>query len=193
MLRNLETKQNKDEIALWQALKRGDREAFGQIYERYIEALYSYGYCFTKNKALIEDAVHELFVDLWRMKENLSDITEIKYYLFRSLQRKILHLMDVKEVFAKIPHLPADISTEDRLILEEQNKENVDILSKGLTLLPQRQLQAVRLRFYDGLETDQIAKIMDMNEQSVRNTIQRALQKLRLEFRFVLWLVFLCC
>lgn len=176
-----------DELALWQAFKRGDKAAFGSIYERYIDALLSYGYYFTKDKSLLEDAIQELFMDLWRMKANLSDTNAIKYYLFRSLQRKICHLMDTESVFVKIPETldSVDVSIEERIISQEQAEEYQKILSKGMVLLPQRQLQAVHLRFFDNLETREIADIMGMNEQSVRNIIQRALQKLRLDFTVV--------
>ncbi len=185
------TKQQNEELALWQAFKQGDKVAFGGIYERYVEALFSYGYYFTKDKDVVEDAIQELFVDLWRMKANLSDTTAIKYYLFRALQRKICHLVDLETVFTKLPETldGVDASIEERIISEEQNEEYQLILSKGLVLLPQRQLQAVHLRFFDNLDTREIAEIMGMNEQSVRNIIQRALQKLKTGFHLITLLV----
>lgn len=183
--------QQQDEHSLWQAFKQGDKDAFGCIYERYVDALFSYGYYFAKDKGLVEDAIQELFVDLWRMKANLSDTTAIKYYLFRSLQRKICHLMDVQTVFTKLPDTSdgMDTSAEERIISQEQSEEYQLILSKGLVLLPQRQLQAVHLRFFDNLETREIADIMGMNEQSVRNIIQRALLKLRTGFHLLLFIL----
>lgn len=178
-----------EELVLWQSFKSGDKEAFGHIYELYVEALFSYGYYFTKDKDLVEDAIQELFIDLWRMKANLSDTTAIKYYLFRALQRKICHLVDVETIFTKFTETSdsADTSVEERIISEEQSEEYQYILSKGLVLLPQRQLQAVHLRFFDNLDTREIADIMGMNEQSVRNIIQRALQKLRTGFHIFLF------
>ncbi len=184
------TKQQNEELTLWQAFKQGDKVAFGSIYERYVEALFSYGYYFTKDKDVVEDAIQELFVDLWRMKANLSDTTAIKYYLFRALQRKICHLVDLETVFTKLPETldGVDASIEERIISEEQTEEYQLILSKGLVLLPQRQLQAVHLRFFDNLDTREIAEIMGMNEQSVRNIIQRALQKLKTGFNLIIFL-----
>lgn len=182
----MKNKTYTDEQAHWQAFKQGDKAAFGQLYERYVEALFSYGFYFSKNKDLVEDAIQELFVDLWRMKANLSDTTSIKYYLFRALQRKIFHLLDVETIFTRLPETPDnhDVSVEERIITQEQSEEYQHILSRGLVFLPQRQLQAVHLRFFDNLETREIADIMGMNEQSVRNIIQRALQKLRVGFHW---------
>lgn len=183
--------QQNDELALWQAFKKGDKEAFGAIYERYAEALFSYGYYFTKDKNLVEDAIQELFVNLWRMKANLSDTTAIKYYLFRALRRKICDLLDLETVFSKLPatHNGVETSIEENIISHEQTAEQHASLSQGLLGLPQRQFQAVHLRFYDNMDTREIAEIMQMNEQSVRNTIQRALIKLRIGFKIFLLLL----
>ncbi|HOY21482.1 MAG TPA: sigma-70 family RNA polymerase sigma factor [Haliscomenobacter sp.] len=188
----MKTQENKKESALWEAFKKGDKDAFGCIYEQYVEALFTYGFYFAKDKALVEDAIHELFVELWRMRANLSDTTSIKYYLFRALQRKICHLMDQETVFSKFVDTAnlgsdAEASIEESLIAQEQSEEYKQILSKGLVLLPQRQLQAVHLRFFDNLDTGEIAEIMGMNEQSVRNIISRALHKLRTSFSLFLF------
>lgn len=189
----MENSINNEEQILWRAFKEGDKDAFRKIYERYIDALFTYGYYFSKDKDLVADAIHELFIDLWRMKTNLSDVTAIKYYLFRALQRKIWHLVDTENVFNKMPDKmiePTEIDVEEQIILDEQAHEYQLLLSQGLSLLPQRQLQAVHLRFFDNLNTHEIADIMGMNEQSVRNIIQRALQKLRMGFHTVLFFVF---
>lgn len=191
----MKTQENRPESALWEAFKAGDKDAFATIYEQYVDALFTYGFYFAKDKVLVEDAIHELFVELWRMRANLSDTTSIKYYLFRALQRKICHLMDQETVFSKFADtattaVDTDPSIEEHWIAEEQSEEYKQILSKGLVLLPQRQLQAVHLRFFDNLDTGEIADIMGMNEQSVRNIINRALLKLRTSFSLFLlfWL-----
>lgn len=193
----MKVQKQTEESALWEAFKQGDKVALGSIYEQYVEALFTYGYYFAKDKALVEDAIHELFVELWRMRANLSDTTSIKYYLFRALQRKICHLMDQETVFSRLvdtANLARDPnpSIEENLIAQEQSEEYKQILSKGLVLLPQRQLQAVHLRFFDNLDTREIADIMGMNEQSVRNIITRALHKLRASFSLFLLFWLLC-
>jgi RNA polymerase sigma-70 factor (ECF subfamily) len=188
----MKTQVSNKESALWEAFKEGDKDAFAKIYEQYVDALFTYGFYFAKDKALVEDAIHELFVELWRMRANLSDTTSIKYYLFRALQRKICHLMDQETIFSKFVDTATtaadtDPSIEENWIAQEQSEEYKQILSKGLVLLPQRQLQAVHLRFFDNLDTGEIADIMGMNEQSVRNIINRALLKLRTSFSLFLF------
>ncbi len=75
--------------SLWNTFRQGDREAFQRIYELHARELVSYGYRITSNVQLIEDSLHDLFIELWQSRENLSETDSIKFYLFRSLRNKI--------------------------------------------------------------------------------------------------------
>ncbi len=179
-----------DEQQLWRAFKQGDRDAFGDIYTRYADALLAYGFHIAKDKTIVEDAIQELFIDLWRLKANLSDTSDIKYYLFKSLKNKIVQLMDREMVLARpiVNQEQTDASMEEQMIGTEQWSEQQHLLSKGLAFLPERQQKAIHLRFFANLNTREMADKMDMNEQSVRNLLQRALQKLRAGFPVLIWL-----
>lgn len=173
-----------DEFDLWSLFKTGDRDAFAQIYERYVGVLYNYGFHITANSNLVEDAIQDLFVALWQSREKLSDTTSIKYYLFRSVRRQILKLSEKDSRHEKynegfIGQISANPSIEMLLIDEEQRQEQWNELQSALQALTPRQLEAIRLHFYEGFDLAGVASIMEMNEQSVRNILQRSLIKLR--------------
>lgn len=172
------------EIELWQRFKSGDEEAFGEIYQQYVGILYNYGYHITSDVFLVQDAIQDLFVDLWRLRQNLSDTTSIKFYLFRALRRKLHRLVESEQIFTDLPtnssfSLPAYESIQ---IANEEATERSQQLQYFLKTLPPRQFEVIRLRFFEEFSFDQIAAIMDMNEQSVRNLLQRAIIKLRTQF-----------
>ena len=73
---------------LWNAFRRRDRSAFRQIYDLYARDLFNYAYKVTGDRAMIEDAVHDLFLDLWNAKK-LSETNSIKFYLFAALRNKL--------------------------------------------------------------------------------------------------------
>ena len=52
-------------------------------------------------------------------------------------------------------------------------------LVASLNNLSPRQYEAIVLRFYNKLSYLEIAEVMDVNEQSVRNLIQRGIESLR--------------
>jgi RNA polymerase sigma factor (sigma-70 family) len=180
---------NLPDITLWQAFKTGDRAAFAELYRRYVKVLYNYGSKFSADKALLEDAVQDLFTDLWRMKGNLSDTDSVKFYLFRSLRRLIHKQIEAESIFSDLninQNLEAIFAAEPSFEQIQIGQDTEEILKKRLTealaTLPKRQHEALNLRFYEYFEYSQIADIMGVNEQSARNFVQKALQTLRQSF-----------
>ena len=72
-------------------------------------------------------------------------------------------------------------SPEDFLISSEQTLEHTKLLAKSMELLTDRQREVILLRFYHNLEFFEIASVLEMNVQSVRNLLFRALEKIRRE------------
>lgn len=173
------------ESGLWLRFKSGDKLAFAEMYERYAGVLYNYGFHITREQYIVEDAIQDLFVTLWQSRERLSDTTSIKYYLFRSLRRQIVKLSGKDSLFDRIdqPDFPADSqqepSIEMQLMESESEQYQLKVLRAALLELSLRQLEAVRLYFFEGFDYGSIAQIMEMNEQSVRNLLQRSIYKLR--------------
>ena len=174
-----------DDLALWQAFKKGDEAAFTVVYQRYVRVLYGYGKRILADDELVEDTIQDLFTDLWRMREKLSDAESVKFYLFRSLRRKI-HLSQKPDyLFGEdwentdeklLPTLP---SSETTLVENESTELQIKKLKNWLKTLPERQYEAVLLRVYQNFEYDEIGAILAINEQSARNLVQKAIINLR--------------
>ena len=174
-----------DDLILWQAFKKGDEAAFTALYQRYVRVLYSYGKKILADDELVEDTIQDLFTDLWRMREKLGDAESVKFYLFRSLRRKI-HLSQKPdylfgEDWANTDEklLPTFPSSETTLVENESTELQIKKLQNWLKTLPERQYEAVTLRFYQNFEYDEIGAILAINEQSARNLVQKAIINLR--------------
>lgn len=180
-----------DESSLWSHFKSGDKAAFASIYERYAGTLYNYGFHISGDGQIVEDAIQDLFVVLWQSRERLSPTTSIKYYLFRCLRRQIVKLSGKAE--SPIPAWeealwPNEPSAEMQIIAQESETRQWKELEAALRELTPRQLEAIRLHYYEGFDLATIASIMEMNEQSVRNILHRSLYRLR----HVMHLLVLC-
>ena len=64
---------------LWNAFRQGDKAAFQQIYGLFSHDLLNYGYRVTNDRLLIEDAIHDLFIELWQSRSNLMETDSIKF------------------------------------------------------------------------------------------------------------------
>jgi RNA polymerase sigma factor (sigma-70 family) len=176
-----------DENLLWKRLKTGDKQAFSILYQRYVKILYSYGKRITRDEKLVEDSIQDLFIDLWQSRDNLGDAIAVRFYLFRSLRRKIYRSNPNRPTSPVRPHEDLDLSNiessdytqEDLIIGEEEAKKNSLVLHNLIRNLSIRQEEALLLYYYEGFNYTQIAELLAINEQSARNLVQRALIKLK--------------
>lgn len=180
------TKKQNDDLQLWLLLKQGDEDAFALLFDKYHTVLYNYGIKLSPGKPyLVEDAVQDLFIDLWRLRGGLTgEIESVRFYLYRSLRRKI-HQALRKVPFSDLPDADfgktpfTQTSHESLLIQEETLHMQKERLGELMHRLPERQLEALTLKYFENFSIEEIARIMDVNEKSVRNFLYKALVFLR--------------
>ena len=175
-----------DFTTLWKKLKKGDRNAFNEIIRFFYNLLFSYGLKISGNAQVTEDCIQDLFVYIWENRNKLSDVTDGKSYLLKSLRRRILEGLNKWENKKKEFELNSDnslfnivFSHEDLLIENQKNQEKTHKLTLALNKLPARQKEALYLKFYGEASYEEIGEIMGINNQSVGNLLQRALKLLR--------------
>ena len=174
---------------LWQSYREGDKQALGQLAERYYRVLRHYGLKFMLDGSVIEDCIQELFLQLWQNRLQINDTESVKHYLLKSLRHHILQYLrsQKRQTFQELDwdmSVPDEMDTETLMI----RQESLDILSctiqAQLAALPAREREALYLRYYENLSIPEIAEVMEVNRQSVSNFLQKALSKLRTK-----WLV----
>jgi RNA polymerase sigma factor (sigma-70 family) len=174
----------KENQLLWKSFLEGNKEAIGTIFLLFHDDLYRYGLKLSGNASLVEDSMQDLFLQLWKNRQNLKPIDNLKPYLFKSFRN---HVIDNLELCNPVIHIESDFehpfevtfSHEDFIIRQQVSEENLLKITDALNNLSSRQREAIYLRFFEELDFETIAVIMDMNVQSVRNTLHRALQALR--------------
>ncbi|MEZ4905293.1 MAG: sigma-70 family RNA polymerase sigma factor [Spirosomataceae bacterium] len=183
-----QTKKPTDEKDLWRAFKRGDVKAFEQLYNRYFAILANYGYRLTTDKQQLEDAIQDVFVDLWRRKQHLSDIESVKFYLFRALRNQVLRntkndVFEVAEDINDFLDFLVSLSSEQQSIEKEIRTNQVQVVKRAIAQLSERQREAINLRFYHGMSIDEMTQLMGLNKQSVSNLLFKAYTVLRLTIK----------
>ena len=178
---------------IWILFKQGDKNALSEIYENNYQSLYQYSFRLLKDAPEVEDTIQDLFIDLWKTRENLANIEfgSIKFYLFRALRRRIYqkaiaktnildNYLDIESTNSKNSfEFLASSSPEELLIDREFNEERINKLHAAMRCLSPRQLEVIHLRFLEEISVKEISSIMKINEQTVRNVIQNALNNLR--------------
>lgn len=173
-----------NEEFLWKKMKEGDQNSFSQIFKFYYPKLYAYGIKLIPFPDFIRDQIQDLFVNIWQNRISLNDVYNLKAYLFVSLRRRIL----ISKRNRLNTNSLDDLSDEDRQTLVFDPNEFIDKeylsdnikekLIKNLNSLPVSQREIIFLRFYNRLTYREIATIVNIKEQSVKNNMPRILQKL---------------
>jgi RNA polymerase sigma factor (sigma-70 family) len=165
---------------IWDAFTKGDRQAFEWMYRREVKSLMSYGYTLVKNEMQVEDALHELFVDLWSTRERLSPNDNIKSYLIVSLRRKLLKPVKINtQDIDTTPIQDAALSFEQAIIGAEQSKIISQHVRSAMDQLTDKQKEIVNLKFFQEMDYEQIAATMDISYQSCRNLLSSAIKGLK--------------
>jgi len=170
---------------VWTAFLRSNKEAFTSIYNRFADELFSYGMHIHTNRNLIKDCIHDLFVDLWQQRHNLSTTDNIKFYLYRSLRRKIRHVIQRdKKLYNDTPsefytQVQAALPFEQLMINEQTHIDRLGKLSKAMEQLPSRQKEVVKLLYFDELTYEEVSDIMSINIRSVYTLLWKAISSLR--------------
>ena len=182
-----------EDTRIWQNFKSGDRQAFQYIYENHVRELVYYASRFTQQEALIEDVIQDLFVQLWLKRNDLGNTDSIIKYLCIAVRRELvrrlsnsLHTVSTDEII--FSEKEADFNIEEDIIFAEENKSIEGKLQKAIQTLSNREREAVYLKFYQGLEYDQICEIMGVNYQSARNLVSKAIHQLKQKI-MMLWII----
>ena len=166
---------------LWKKFKKGNRQAFEVIYKQYYASLYFYALKMTASKPLAREYVQDLFVNLWRTKKGLTDVVNIKAYLFKSLNRLMIRSKQpfYDDLCAIKSERGFTFSPEEMLIEHEDDLHKREVLTTVLNALPARQREVIYLKYYEDMSYTEIAETLQINYQSVINLIYKGFKRLR--------------
>lgn len=119
------------------------------------------------------DVVQDCFVYLWNERSKLEEVRNKEAWCIALVKRKSIDMLRKRKVTEPIED-QYDLHEE----MEEEN-ERLDVAFGLIAKLPERQAKAVRLRHFDALETNEIAKEMDVSEGNVYLLLSRAYKKMR--------------
>ncbi len=78
------------EAKIWIKFKSGDEAAFIWIYKNYFAVLYNFGRQFNLDSDFVKDQIQDLFIYIRNNRERLTNVNSVKFYLFKSLKRRLL-------------------------------------------------------------------------------------------------------
>jgi len=163
-----------------------DADFLEAIYKRHAKQLYFYGLSCCSDIDIVEDAIHDVFIDLCQHQERFEKIRNLKYYLMASL-RYTIHQRLEKEVLSTELKKEEELEdfferdAQDIYIEQEEKAGHMQIAEDLLSRLTPHQREVIYLRFSEGLSFNKIAELMTIHRQSAQNLFQQSINKLRKE------------
>ena len=163
---------------------QGDHEAFGKLYEDYVERIFNYVYYRTGNQHDAEDLTARVF---FRAMRRIPQYQErglpVSAWLYRIAHNLVANWhrdrgrrpeISLDEGFTAIPHSEHPEIT--LLHIEEQ-----DHLLRIIRDLPPDRQQLIILKFVEHMSNSEIGLIMGKTEGAVKSLYHRTLLSLRVE------------
>ncbi len=171
-----------DDLELVDLARSGDKDAFGELYERYVEKIYNYVYYRTGNHHDAEDLCARVFSRAMSHIETYTDrgvpfqawLYRISHNLVANWhrdrgRRKIIPLDDfiTSSLGGDSPDHQAESNEEKRVLLA------------AIRRLPEERQQLLTLKFVEHLSNAEIGEIMERTEGAVKSLYHRTLLALR--------------
>jgi RNA polymerase sigma-70 factor, ECF subfamily len=160
--------------------KTGDREAFGQIYNLYFAKIFRYAKFNINDEDEAEDICQETFVKAWKSIEKFDSERpdwSIQAFLF-TIARNLIIDRSRKKKDLKINEY-TQIETNENFYEDLDHKENVETVKKVLSRLEEIERQIIILRFFEEMDTKEIAGILNMKDGALRVRLHRTMEKMK--------------
>jgi RNA polymerase sigma factor (sigma-70 family) len=151
-----------------------------------VHTLFQFGSQYSRDSSLVKDSIQNLFIYLRKKRGSLGEVTNIKGYLFKSIQREIIKNIKANTSFETFEenflenNFQIEMSPEVSFIKSESETERKMQLQQALNHLTTKQRKAILLFYVEELSYKEIAEIMNFSEvKTARKLIYRALFSLK--------------
>lgn len=158
---------------------------FNTVYDDYFERLYRYAFSITKNKEHAEDVVADVFLNIWKNKQDHHNIQELSSYLYVSVK----HLA-IRQTSKNPSNFTYSTYDEALQISDVVNPENI-MEGKELEAVIEEVLEGLSPHaklVYDmaktkGMKSREIAEELGVSERTVEAHLYQVIKKLKDQLR----------
>lgn len=159
-------------------LRDNDHSALTAIYNKYWKNLYQSSYRILQDHDKCEDAIQEVFVNLWEIRSKLFIKISLKSYLYASVRYEVLRQLRRNTITEDIVNFMDTLSTDSNQELLEY-KELDQQINQIIDALPSRCQEVFKLSRLEHLSHKEIAEKLAISTKTVEYHISNALLFLR--------------
>ena len=169
----------------------GDDSAFNYLVEKYRRPMISFMYRMTHNQAVAEELAQEVFLRVYRSRQNYAASAKFTTWLYRiATNLAVNHARDTKHERPENTVCIDEPDTETGMTVDvadsglnaEQvilRRERLAAIRTQVEALPERQRMAVLMHKYQNMDYKQIAEVLKLSESATKSLLFRAYETLR--------------
>jgi len=163
-----------------------DAVAFGQLFSRHAQAVYTFCARRTADLSLAEDLTSITFLEAWRHRERVPSedtgsalpwLLGVSNNVVRNARRGQRRYQDVLERLPAPPVVPA---AEDQAIARSATEAGLRHALDTISALPEREQEVVMLVLWSGLSYEEVGTALAIPVGTVRSRLSRARSKLQI-------------
>ncbi|WP_369900117.1 RNA polymerase sigma factor [Bacillus manliponensis] len=169
-----------EESQLIQAVKQGEKDAFNQLMQPYIQKAYRTAYLIVNDKGLAEDAVQESLIQAYQSFHRFNEeIASFKTWFHQILIYTTLKQKRKKQFSFLQPEMWFRIKDErtperDCLVQEESQ-----LILDAVQQLSTKHQIAIILFYYQELSISEIAEVLQVKEGTIKSRLHKAREKMK--------------
>jgi len=141
--------------------------------------LYLYAYRYLKGKEEAEDAVQEVFMKLWVIKEKLDTYKNLEAFAYRVTRNLCLDKIKAKKT-VRLPDTPYSQPKQTYTPANKlEDSERFKLVQQIIDNLPEQQRLVIQFRDIDQYSYEEISDIMEIELNAIRVNLSRARKKVR--------------
>ena len=176
-------------------VKTGDDSAFEYLVQKYRRPMVSFMYRMTHNAAVAEDLAQEVFLRVYRSRDNYEPSAKFTTWLYRIASNlAVNHARDTRHERAENTvsidepdeNTGLTVDVPDTSLSAEETilrRERMAAIRQRVQGLPERQRIAVIMHKYQQMDYRQIAEVLKLSESATKSLLFRAYETLRVQLK----------
>jgi RNA polymerase sigma-70 factor (ECF subfamily) len=177
------------DIELADLLKSGDHDAFTEIYNRYYGVLYAHALRLLHDGDDVSDILHELFINLWVKRTELSLTPSLSAYLYRSVKNRVINAFEKSRVRQSyLDSLQYYINTGSQVTEETIRVNELALqIENEVARLPGKMREIFELSRKYQLSHKEIADTLGISDKTVKKQINNVIHRLRMKINMLIF------
>jgi RNA polymerase sigma-70 factor (ECF subfamily) len=158
------------------AAQEATLSTFADAVERHKSMVFSIGWHFLRDRGLAEELAQDVFVELYRNWAGIRSADHLLFWLRKVSSHRAIDLVRKRKAR---PEFSLESAAEPTTLEKMHDTMLKSYLERMVATLPEKQRIAIVLRYQEGLEPEEISKLLCTNVSTVKTHLARALDLLR--------------